>query len=95
MPPRQSGPGQTAAPRGETDPALDQAQLNWALCEVILDLADATGRPDVLWEILDRCVELVPTMVAVLDDQGEMDLVVDLMQRYFPDATEYGRSPEE
>ena len=91
---REPEAGPAAVPREEPDPALDQARLNWALSEAILDLVDATGSCTVLWQILDRCIDLVPTMVAVLDDQGEMDLVVAVMQRYFADATEPGPSPE-
>ena len=93
-PPRDPASGSTAVPGEELDPALDQARLNWALCEAILDLVSATGRCQALWDVLDRCVDLVPTMVAVLDDQREMELVVAVMQRYFPDASERDPSPE-
>ena len=63
------------------DTALDQAQLNWAPCSAILDLVQATGRPLALQQVLGRNVDLV----AVLDDEGEMDLLVAVIERYFPD----------
>jgi hypothetical protein len=61
------------------------AEQNRQLCQVVLDAVQQSSRSSVLWRLLDTCPALVPQMVGVLDEEGEADLLGELMHRYFPD----------
>ena len=78
-------PGIPVVPTRDRVPVADEAELDRMVCEAVLHAVHTTGRVPVLWHLLDRCLELIPMMVVVLEAAGEGDLVVDLMQRYFPD----------
>ena len=89
-----SQPPATQTPPPVTEPIIipEETDLDRQVCKVLLDAVNPAGGTQTLWHVLDCWPALIPTTIALLDEDGEQVLLAELMHRYFPDqrATEEG-----